>query len=147
MTAKLYPYITFINAKEAMAYYKEVFGATNISRLPVSEDQAEYYGMMPSNLEDTTYHGEFEVAGTKILCSDAFMAEPQPSSLISILLDFDSNDTDDTKIAEDLFNKVTESDTVRVILPYSPQANGDRMGQFVDHYGITWVIRVGERIE
>lgn len=28
--AKMYPYLAFENAKEALGYYEEVFGATNI---------------------------------------------------------------------------------------------------------------------
>lgn len=145
MTAKLYPYITFTNAKEALTYYQEIFGATDVFREPVSEDQAEYYGLLDTNLTDTTFHGGFSVAGTQVLCSDAFMADPQPSSIISILLDFDEDDADDVRTAQDLFKKVTDSETVRVTLPYSTQTFGGKMAQFVDRYGITWIIRVDER--
>lgn len=142
MTAKLYPYITFANAKEALQYYQDVFGATDVFRQPVSSDQAEYYGLLDDNLENTTFHGGFSIAGTQIMCSDAFMADPQPSSLISILLDFDG---DDPQEAQDLFDHVAQSDTVRVTLPYSTQSFGGKMGQFVDHYGITWAIRLESR--
>lgn len=31
---KLYPYLSFINTKDALVYYEEVFGATNIIRIP-----------------------------------------------------------------------------------------------------------------
>lgn len=37
---KLYPYIAFENTKEALEYYEEVFGATEINRLPVTKEQA-----------------------------------------------------------------------------------------------------------
>ena len=73
------------------------------------------------------------------------MADPQPSSIISILLDFDEDDADDVRTAQDLFKKVTDSETVRVTLPYSTQTFGGKMAQFVDRYGITWIIRVDER--
>lgn len=145
MTANLYPYITFTNAKEALQYYATVFDATDIFREPVSPDQAEYYGLLDTNLADTTFHGGFSVAGTHILCSDAFMADPQASSMISILLDFDAADSDDVRQAQDLFKQVTDSETVRVTLPYSTQTFGGKMGQFVDQYGITWMIRVEDR--
>lgn len=57
--AKMYPYLAFENAKEALGYYEEVFGATNISRLPVSEEQSEMFGLAKENLENTTVHGGF----------------------------------------------------------------------------------------
>ncbi len=34
----IFPYLNFENTKEALAYYEEVFGATNITRLPVGKD-------------------------------------------------------------------------------------------------------------
>ena len=36
MTAKIYPYLTFVNAREAMHYYVEQFGAEIIYRQPLS---------------------------------------------------------------------------------------------------------------
>ena len=44
MTA-LFPYIAFENSKEAIAYYEEVFGATDVKRLEVGEEQASHFGM------------------------------------------------------------------------------------------------------
>lgn len=41
MTAKIYPYLTFENAREAMHYYVEQFGAEIIYRQPLSAEQAE----------------------------------------------------------------------------------------------------------
>ena len=34
--ANIHPYLTFNNTKEALDYYKDVLGATNISRLPLN---------------------------------------------------------------------------------------------------------------
>ena len=48
MTA-LFPYIAFENSKEAIAYYEEVFGATDVKRLEVGEEQASHFGI---NKED-----------------------------------------------------------------------------------------------
>lgn len=39
----LSPYITFQNTKEALEYYQDVFGATNIHRLAVSPEQASQF--------------------------------------------------------------------------------------------------------
>ena len=44
MTAKIYPYLTFENAKEAMDYYVQNFGAQIVHHQPLSEKQAENIG-------------------------------------------------------------------------------------------------------
>lgn len=90
--AKMYPYLAFENAKEALGYYEEVFGATNISRLPVSEEQSEMFGLPKENLENTTVHGGFTVLGANLFCSDSFGKEVKPSNQISIMLDSNSED-------------------------------------------------------
>ena len=71
MTA-LFPYIAFENSKEALAYYEEVFGATDVKRLEVGEEQASHFGMTKEEAQEATMHAEFEVLGVKVLCSDSF---------------------------------------------------------------------------
>lgn len=66
MTA-LFPYIAFENSKEALAYYEEVFGATDVKRLEVSEEQASHFGMTKEEAQEATMHAEFEVLGVKVL--------------------------------------------------------------------------------
>mgnify|MGYP000582743248 CR=1 FL=1 len=76
MTAKIYPYLTFENAREAMHYYVEQFGAEIIYRQPLSAEQAENLGLALDDLDATTAHGEFSIVGQKIVCADATMAIP-----------------------------------------------------------------------
>lgn len=45
MEAKMIPYLEFENAKEALAYYQQVFGATNVYRVSPTADEAEQYGL------------------------------------------------------------------------------------------------------
>lgn len=71
MTA-IFPYLNFENTKEALAYYEEVFGATNITRLPVGKDQAVQFNMSPEDADDATMHSQFDIACTTILASDSF---------------------------------------------------------------------------
>jgi len=52
--AKIYPYLAFDSAKEALDYYIVVFGATDIIRLPVSPEQATQFGISPEKLADST---------------------------------------------------------------------------------------------
>ena len=45
MTAQIYPYLTFENAKEAMDYYVQNFDAEIVYHQPLSEEQAENLGL------------------------------------------------------------------------------------------------------
>ena len=58
MTAKIYPYLTFENAREAMHYYVEQFGAEIIYRQPLSAEQAENLGLALDDLDTTTARTE-----------------------------------------------------------------------------------------
>lgn len=144
MTAKIYPYLTFENAKEAMDYYVQDFGAKITYHQPLNEQQAENLGMPvdTSSLEQTTLRGEFMVAGQKIICADATMGNPQTSTLISVMLDFD----DDESGARQLFEKLAQSDNQRVTVPFGNWMLGSKMGQIVDKYGITWLICTGSKL-
>lgn len=137
--ADIYPYLVFENAKEAMAYYAEQFDADIVARRPLTKARVDSYGLELTDLDETTAYGEFTIAGQTFICSDAMMAMPQTSSLVSILLDF----ADDNVAAADFFDHLAASDDQRVTLPFSPQPAGGQAGQIVDRYGITWLISAG----
>lgn len=139
MTATIYPYLTFENARQAMDYYAKQFGAEIICRQPLSATQAESLGLSMDDLANTTAYGEFAVAGQKVVCADALMDSPQASSLISLLLDFNG----DEEGAKELFNRLAASDEQRVTLPFGPHSVMGSLGQVVDRYGITWLISAG----
>lgn len=141
MTATIYPYLTFQNAKEAMAYYEREFGAEIIYREPLTKDQAESIGMPVDQLNQTTLRGEFIIAGQKVICADATMSNPQASTLISIMLDF----ADDVDQARALFNRLARSENLRVTIPFGDWVLNELMGQVVDKYGITWLISVSKQ--
>lgn len=85
MTA-LFPYIAFENSKEALAYYEEVFGATDVKRLEVGEEQASHFGMTKEEAQEATMHAEFEVLGVKVLCSDSFGRADKINNGISFMM-------------------------------------------------------------
>ena len=142
MTAKIYPYLTFKNAKEAMDYYVQNFGAQIMHHHPLSEEQAESIGLAAADLTATTLYGEFSIAGQKIVCADATMGTPQTSTLISIMLNFG----DDKGAAQRLFAQLADSDEQRVTVPFGNWILGGMMGQVVDRYGITWLICTGNQL-
>ena len=140
MTAKIYPYLTFKNAKEAMDYYVQNFGAEITYRQPLNKEQAENIGLATDDLAQTTLYGEFSVAGQKIICADATMGTPQSSTLISIMLSFG----DEKERARQFFKRPADADEQRVTVPFGDWVLGNMMGQVVDRYGLTWIICTGD---
>ena len=137
MTAKIYPYLTFKNAKEAMDYYVQTFGAEITYHQSFNKEQAENLGMATDDesLQQTTLRGEFTIAGQKVICADATMGTPQSSARVSLMLDFD-----DASAARQLFDRLAGSDDQRVTVPFGDWMFNSQMGQVVDKYGITWLI-------
>ena len=82
MSTRFFPFLIFKNAKEALDYYQDQFGAQVLLRKPMTEEQAEHLGIQVDDLDQTTAHAEFSIAGQVILCADASMGEPQSSSQI-----------------------------------------------------------------
>lgn len=62
---QLHPYLSFEKAKDAIEYYEDVFGATNVNRLAVGEEQAENFGLTKDQADEATMHAEFEILGVK----------------------------------------------------------------------------------
>lgn len=143
MTAQIYPYLTFENAREAMDYYVQNFDAEIIYHQPLSKEQAESWGLDTETLSSTTFRGVFTVAGQKLICADATMTNPQSSSMVSIMLNFG----DDEEEAKQLFDKLASSDDQRVTVPFGSQTVNNKIGQVVDKYGITWLICSGELMQ
>ncbi|AZU54633.1 PhnB protein [Listeria monocytogenes] len=56
------------------------------------------------------------------------------------MLDSNSEDPAAVADADAFFEKVSSSGRVTVTLPFEEQFWGGKMGQFVDEYGISWMI-------
>ncbi|MCJ1655537.1 glyoxalase/bleomycin resistance/extradiol dioxygenase family protein [Staphylococcus sp. NRL 16/872] len=137
---ELHPYLSFEKAKDALEYYEKVFGATKINRLKVGESQAESFGMTKDQIEDSTMHAEFEVLGVKILCSDSFGRVENINNGISLLIDFDVNDQEDSERVEQFYDKIKDHESLNIELPFAEQFWGGKMGVFTDKYGVRWML-------
>ncbi|MBC1315521.1 VOC family protein [Listeria booriae] len=136
--AKFYAYLSFENAKESMDYYKDVFGATLLQRMPMDENMAKEWGLPTDNLENTTIHGGFVVLGNTIFCSDRTRDGEPFSSSVTVMLDFNSEDAEDVAALDSLYKQVTESG-VEIIDPLKEQFWGGKMGIIKDKYGLLWM--------
>lgn len=136
----LFPYLAFENSKEALAYYEEVFGATDIKRLDVGEEQAAHFGMSKEQAQEATMHAEFEIVGIKVLCSDSFGRADKINNGISLLIDYDVNNKEDATKIEAFYNQLKNHDSIDIEMPLADQFWGGKMGAFTDKYGVRWMI-------
>lgn len=141
MQPRLIPYLEFENTKEALGYYQEVFGATDVYRVSPTADEAEQFGLEPTvDLAQLTIRGGFRLMGLDIQCADALMGQPTSSTLISLMLVVKEDDTEGVKALTTLYQQLIKSD-IKVLSPFTAQSEGGQMGQVVDAYGITWILR------
>ena len=139
--AKIHPYLTFNNTKEALDYYKAVLGATHISRMPVAAAQAVQFGVPLEKAAVLTMHSQFDILGSTIMAADNFMkVDPLVYDAVSILIDLDSEDETALAEADAFWDKAVESGTVTVNLPFETQFWGGKMGDFTDKYGVRWML-------
>jgi PhnB protein len=133
MKTTLDPYISFKdNAREAMQFYKSVFGGTLIlytfKDFNASQDPSEDDKIMHSKLEAEN--------GIHFLAADTPLGmQYQPESNISLTLSGDNQQELST-----YFEKLSAGGTLNQPLV---QVNwGDTFGMCVDKFGVTWMVNI-----
>ncbi|MCB1178551.1 MAG: glyoxalase/bleomycin resistance/extradiol dioxygenase family protein [Leptospiraceae bacterium] len=137
--AKLFPYLNFENAKEALEYYEKYWDAVVYERMTVMPEMAKEYGIPEEKIPDTTMHASFGVLNNTILCSDRFDSKENFSSNHGILLDFNSEDETEMESLNKLYTKIVESGTVKIITKLDDQFWGGKFGLIIDKFGFTWM--------
>ncbi|GAA2972915.1 VOC family protein [Lentilactobacillus parakefiri] len=136
----LIPYLTFENTKEALDYYQTVFGATDVQRVSPTEKQAQEMSLNDDvNLDDLTMQASFNILGKRFFCADSFLGKPVISSMISLMFEVDLHDSEVLSSLQDLYDQVVASEEVKVIVTFEKKSSGNKYGQIVDKYGITWI--------
>ncbi|WP_283678988.1 VOC family protein [Lentilactobacillus sp. Marseille-Q4993] len=139
MNTELVPYLTFENTKSALEYYERVFGADSISReSPTAKQAADMALNADVDLDELTLQGSFKILGKEFMCADSFLGKPVISSLISLMFRVDMS-SDEASDLESLYKRVVGSEEVKVIVSYEKKSSGNKYGQIVDKYGITWI--------
>ncbi|WP_418955702.1 VOC family protein [Streptomyces tritici] len=135
MPSRLNPYLTFDgDAKQAMEFYKEVFGGTLRSHT-----YAEFGEQAPPGYADKTMHSMLETdAGFTLMGADNPPGnEFKPGNTLSI-----SVSGEDESELRGYWERLSEGGTVAV--PLEKQMWGDVFGMCVDRFGITWMVNIGE---
>jgi PhnB protein len=136
MSTSLSPYIGFRdNAREAMEFYRSVFGGELVSStfadFPMGGDPADDHLIMHAQL--TTPNG------LVLMGSDTPPSMPfDEGSRITVALFGD----DDAELSG-YWSALAEGGSVTMPLSDSPW--GDRFGMLVDRYGVGWMINISPR--
>ena len=136
MATRLNPYLGFRdNAREAMEFYKSVFGGeltqSTFGEFGASEDPAEQDKIMHSMLETSS--------GYTIMGADTpnSMEFSRGSNDNSISLSGDSSDEAELR---GYFEKLSADGTVTMPLEKAPW--GDSFGMLVDRFGVPWMVNI-----
>ena len=132
MSSRLNPYITFPGtAREAMEFYKTVFGGTLVM------NTFGEFGAPEPALADKIMHAQLETdLGYTIMASDNAPGMPENTgTAITISLSGDDNDA-----LRGYFEKLADGGTVN--MPLEKQMWGDEYGQLNDRFGIAWMVNI-----
>jgi PhnB protein len=132
VASRLNPYISFgDNARQAMEYYKEVFGGT------LALSTFGEFGQADSPIADKIMHGMLETdQGFTIMGADTPPGmDRNPGDNITVSLSGDDADQ-----LRGYWEKLSNSG--KVITPLEKQMWGDEFGQCVDQFGIPWMVNI-----
>jgi PhnB protein len=133
MQSRLNPYIHFKdNAREAMEFYKSVFGGTlNMSTFK------EFNASQDPNEDNKIMHAMLEADnGITLMGADTPNAmEANPGATITISLSGDNEQE-----LSGYYQKLSAGGTIHQPLTKAPW--GDSFGMFDDKYGIEWMVNI-----
>jgi uncharacterized glyoxalase superfamily protein PhnB len=122
MPGGVVPYLSFDNANEVVEFYKKAFGATEVTRM---------YGQDGKRL----MHCHLEINGGALMLSDNFQEMGLPPVQRS------RSYTMTLVVAEgDKWWKRAVDAGCKPTMPFETAPWGDKYGQFVDPFGVTWAM-------
>ena len=129
------PYLHFNgNAREAMEFYADVFGATDLEISPYSEAPPELG--MPAT--DAVFHAQFSVNGQHLMAADAMPGAPyNPQASVSV--SFSLSDVDE---GQGIFENLSEGG--EIVMPYAATFFTAGFGMCKDKFGTHWMISTME---
>ena len=134
MASRLNPYISFSdNAREAMEFYKDVFGGT------LTMNTFGEYGDKDAPESNLIMHGLLETDNdfTLMGADTPPGMEHKPGTNMSVSLSGDDGDE-----LRGYWDKLSEGGMVTV--PLEKQMWGDEFGMCVDRFGIGWMVNISQ---
>lgn len=125
----LIPYLNFEgNCNEAMNFYKECFAGELVVQTVAESPMAD---QMPLEMKDLVLHARLEKGNIIIMASDAMDKEMVNGSMITLMIQCDSEEEINSYFANLSSGGV-------VSMPLSKQFWGATYGQLTDKFGVLW---------
>jgi PhnB protein len=136
----LEPYLFFKgNCKEAMEFYKSVFGG-ELTMSTLGESPKEALEQMKV---DESRYGEIMHSSLKgpinLMASDSQMASDQAAKV-----ELSLGGTDEAQMKE-IFDKLADGGKVK--MPLEKQFWGDMFGMLTDKFGVDWNMNIGDSMQ
>ena len=134
MSSRLNPYLNFSgNTKEAMEFYKSVFGGT------LDVNTFGEYGEQNPDLADKVMHSQLETDnGFTLMASDPPPGmEVQTGNNMAISLS-----GDDADALRGYWDKLSAGGNA--LMPLEKQMWGDTFGMCTDKFGVPWMVNIAE---
>ena len=134
MASRLNPYISFAgNAREAMEFYKGVFGGE------LALNTFGEYGAADTPEADKIMHSQLETSsGFTLMCADTPPGmELQPGNNMTVSLS-----GDDAAELRGYWDKLSDGGTVT--MPLEKQMWGDEFGMCTDRFGVGWLVNISQ---
>jgi len=136
MAVSLNPYLNFKdNAREAMDFYKEVFGGKL-----TTATFADFHASQDPSEDQLVMHADLEAPqGIRFFASDTpgRHMEYRPGTNFSMSL---SGDADAESELRGYFGKLAEGGTI--VMPLEKAAWGDTFGMCTDRFGVQWLVNI-----
>ena len=136
MTSRLNPYISFTggSAREAMEFYKSVFGGELVM------STFGEYGQADTPFADMIMHAQLETdKGFTLMGADTPPGMKDVTVGNNITVSLSGDDGDDLR---GYWEKLSSGGTVSV--PLEKQMWGDEFGSCTDKFGIDWLVNIGQ---
>jgi PhnB protein len=130
------PYLFFKgNAKQAMEFYKAVFGG-ELTIMKMSESPEAM--QMPGANPDDVMHARLKDGSFELMASDSGKASDK---MAKVELSINGPSSAETEM-RGMFNKLAEGGEVKMKLEKMPW--GDIYGQITDKFGVDWMMDIGD---
>jgi|SRR5579884_609630 len=136
---RLTPYLFFKgNAKQAMEFYKDVFGGElTISTLGESPKEVLEQMKIDESRYGEIMHSHLKGGAVELLGSDSQKASDHSAK---VELSINGSSADEAEMKK-IFDKLAESGNIR--MPLQKQFWGDTFGMVTDKFGVEWMMNIG----
>nr|WP_263312724.1 glyoxalase/bleomycin resistance/extradiol dioxygenase family protein [Mammaliicoccus sp. Marseille-Q6498] len=131
-------YFNFQNSIEALKFYEEKLGATDIMRVPgnheMFKDAPEEFKMP----ESFTMNASFKILDKTFLCSDTWQNKPIDNEGAQVCFQFNYDNVEDREAIQELFKKAEDAGC-KIQMPLNKVEWSPMFGSFKDPFGVSWM--------